>query len=239
MFILFGKKSLFVVSEKDFRKDHPFIIYFCEALSGYVVDKSVIDKEPEMDKHVVIRYGNESMVKASYEDYPGLSDKEMEAIFCKINNNYNEALIKEKEVVFHFGRSKLVLSRLEYPNINYVFITKIQKLLDDYCGVYTKDNVNSYFTQPIGKYSCLSVDMDDFVELYKMGYCYYVDKFKDLIYTIEHIYDSTKPLRTTSSVKTDQITNLFSNVMTDYANGHIKENYVNDSIGKLLNIFNL
>jgi hypothetical protein len=234
MLILFGKESLFVVSEKDFRKGHPFITYFCEAVSGYVVDK-----EPEIDKHVIIRYGNESMVKVSYEDYPGMSDKEIEDIFCKINNNYNEALIKEKEVIFHFGRSKLILSKLEYPNINNAFITKIQKLLDDYCGVYTKDNVNSYFTQPIGKYSCLSVNMGDFVELYKMGYYDYADKFKNLIYTIEHIYDPSKPLRTASSVKTDKITNLFTTVLTDYKNGNVKDNYVNDSIGKLLNIFNL
>jgi hypothetical protein len=173
------------------------------------------------------------MVKVSYDDYPDKSDKEIEAIFSNINNKYNENLRKEKEVVFHFGRSKLILSRLDYPNVNDVFITKIQKLLDDYCAVYTKDNVNSYFTQPIGKYSSLSVNMGDFLELYKLGYYAYVDKFTDLIYTIEHIYDPSKPLRTASSVKTEQITNLFSNVITD-ANGNI-----NDSIGKLLNIFHL
>ena len=130
MFILFGEKSVFIASEKDFRKDHPFISYFLEHMKG-----TIVESEPLLDKCVIIRYGTESMVKVSYEDYPNVSDKEIEDIFQKLNKQYNNILIRSKEVVFHFGSSKLTLSRLDYPNIDDTFITKIQKLLDDYCAV--------------------------------------------------------------------------------------------------------
>lgn len=235
MFILFGGKSVFIASEKDFRKDHPFISYFLENMKG-----TIVDSEPLSDKCVIIRYGTESMVKVSYEDYPNVSDKEIEDIFQKLNKQYNDILVRGKEVVLPFGRSKLTLSRLDYPNIDDTFIAKIQQLLNDYCAVYTKaEKLNTYHTQPIGKYSSMFLNMGDFVELHNLGYYSYSNKIKDLIYTIEYIYDPTKPRRTSSLVMTNQLTNLLTTAVTDYANGNMGDNYANDTLRKLCNILNL
>lgn len=237
MIIQFGanKQSVYLVNNNDFRKGHPFIDYFCEKMNG-----TIVTEEPVVDRHLIIKHVGSSIIKASYQDYPNLSDRQIEDIFATLIDNFNKELKKSKEVLFRFGRSTLTLSKLDYPNINDDFINTVQHLLDDYCTVFTKsDKSSSYYTVPIGKYSCLAVDMDDYVELHQLGYYVYSDKFANVIYTINYIYDPSKPLQTSSSVQTTKLTNLFNNIITDYSSGNVKDNYIGESIGKLCNILKL
>ena len=225
--IVFGKNKLskWVYSLEEYKliNKHGYVEHLCSKIDGIIVEEDNIISDDNIN--YTYKFRNSYLI-LNKEDNPGKTIDNFLDEDAKIINDFNKEYIKKCEIKIQFGnKSILILSKIEFPNINNEFINEVKDMLNDESKKYIGEKQrlgSSTHIIPYNKYSCIIIDYDDFLglkydEIDRMG--------RDLFYKIEHMYDKSKPLRTTEKVNKEIITNAFIDMTKNIVDNVENNNY--------------